>query len=85
MKKLDGEPEQYDQYGNPVPPPRRHNFGPSQSDQMHGIRRSAEGRRSADHNRYDVDNRVLGDNFEALELRDDEGNQHHSHFTVPAH
>lgn len=80
MRKLDGEPEEYDQYGNAVPPPRRHNFGPSQSDQQYGIRRSAEqqrrsqdGRRSADHNRYDMDNRVLGDDFEALELRDDEG------------
>jgi hypothetical protein len=72
MKKLDGEPEEYDQYGNAVPPPRRHNFGPSQSDQQYGIRRSTEQRRSADHNRYDMDNRVLGDNFEALELRDDD-------------
>jgi hypothetical protein len=75
-KKLDGEPDDYDQYGNPVPTspqPRRQNFGPSQSDQLYGIRKSAEQRRSADHNRYDTDNRVLGDDFEALELRDDEG------------
>jgi len=40
---------------------------------MYGIRKSAEARRSADRERYDNDNRVLGDNFEALELRDDEG------------
>lgn len=73
MKKIDGEPEAYDQYGNPVQPPRRQNFGPSQSDQQYGIRKSAEHRRSADRERYDTDNRVLGDDFEALELRDDEG------------
>ncbi|KAF2451517.1 hypothetical protein P171DRAFT_375775 [Karstenula rhodostoma CBS 690.94] len=73
MKKLEGEPQKYDQYGNEV---YRHNqrqdFGPSQSDQLRGIRRSAEARRSADHNRYDNDNRMLDDDFEALELRDDE-------------
>jgi hypothetical protein len=51
---------------------QRQDLGPSQSDQLRGIRRSAEARRSADHNRYDNDNRVLGDDFEALELRDDE-------------
>jgi hypothetical protein len=76
MRKLDGEPEQYDQYGNPVPSAssqRRQDFGPSQSDQQFGIRKSAEQRRSADRERYDMDNRVLGDDFEALELRDDEG------------
>lgn len=73
-KKLDGEPDQYDVYGNPVP--RQHersNFGPSQSDQMHGIRKSAEARRSADRERYDSDNRMIGDDFEALELRDNDG------------
>lgn len=73
-KKLDGEPDEYDKYGNPVPhQEQRQNFGPSQSDQMHGVRRSAETRRSADRDRYDSDNRMLGDDFEALELRDDEG------------
>lgn len=75
MKKIDGEPEEYDEYGNPTAPSSvrpRQNFGPSQSDQAYGIRKSAETRRSADHNRYDTDNRVLGDDFEALELRDDE-------------
>jgi hypothetical protein len=40
---------------------------------MHGIRKSAEQRRSADHNRYDADNRVIGDDFAKLELRDNEG------------
>ena len=57
----------------PEPSQQRQNYGPSQSDQIHGIRKSAEQRRSADHNRYDTDNRVLDDNFEALQLRDDEG------------
>ncbi|KAL6703503.1 ubiquitin-binding protein cue5 [Coniothyrium glycines] len=79
-KKLDGEPDQYDQYGNAVPKEQpaapsssqqRQNFGPSQSEQLYGIRKSAEQqRRSADHNRYDADNRVLGDDFAQLELRD---------------
>ncbi len=79
-KKLDGEPDEYDDYGNPVPnnqggrqPAQRQNLGPSQSDQLHGIRKSAEMRRSAEHNRYDADNRVLGDDFAQLELRDNEG------------
>lgn len=80
-KKLDGEPSEYDRYGNPAytgsqqPPqqPPRQNFGPSQSDQLRGIRKSAETRRSADHNRYDADNRVLGDDFASLELRDNDG------------
>jgi hypothetical protein len=73
-KKLDGEPDEYDSYGNPVQRrEERQNFGPSQSDQLHGIRKSTEARRSSDRERYDNDNRMLGDDFEALELRDDEG------------
>ncbi|KAF9694445.1 hypothetical protein EKO04_007488 [Ascochyta lentis] len=85
-KKLDGEPDDYDQYGNPVHTDREHgqssqsrqNFGSSQSDQLYGIRKSAEQRRSADmrrsadHNRYDADNRVLGDDFAQLEMRDND-------------
>ena len=78
-KKLDSaEVDEYDKYGNPqyqgrTGPPQRQNFGPSQSDQMHGIRKSAEQRRSADHNRYDADNRVIGDDFARLEMRDNDG------------
>jgi hypothetical protein len=78
-KKLDsGEIDEYDKYGNlqytgRTGPPQRQNFGPSQSDQMHGIRKSADQRRSADHNRYDADNRVIGDDFAKLEMRDNEG------------
>ena len=77
-KKLDGEPEEYDRYGNPAytgrqPAPQRQNFGPSQSEQLHGIRKSAEQRRSADHNRYDADNRVLDDDFARLEMKDNDG------------
>jgi hypothetical protein len=83
-KKLDGEPDDYDQYGNPVTQPQRpgqsqsqsaqrQNYGPSQSDQLHGIRKSTEQRRSADHNRYDADNRVLGDDFAQLQMHDHEG------------
>ncbi|KAH5327194.1 hypothetical protein HBI12_075430 [Parastagonospora nodorum] len=83
-KKLDGdgEPDEYDRYGNPVhrdqqrpgqSGSQRQNFGPSQSEQLYGIRKSAEQRRSADHNRYDADNRVLGDDFAQLEMRDNDG------------
>jgi hypothetical protein len=80
-KKLDGEPDEFDRYGNPnfrgqprpAQQPQRQDFGSSQSDQLRGIRKSAELRRSADHNRYDADNRVLGDDFASLELRDNDG------------
>lgn len=37
------------------------------------MRRSADGRRSGDRDRYDADPQVLGDDFSALELRDAEG------------
>lgn len=35
-------------------------------------------RRSADHNRYDADNRVLGDDFAQLEMRDNDHDQRSS-------
>ncbi|EKG16587.1 Ubiquitin system component Cue [Macrophomina phaseolina MS6] len=74
-KKLDGEEDDEPQPGQAGSSQyRRQNFGPSQSDQMYGIRRSAEGRRSADRERYDADPRVLGDDFAGLELRDNEAN-----------
>lgn len=74
MKKLDGEDEDETRPGQSGSSQnRRQNFGPSQSDQLYGIRRSAEGRRSADRERYDSDPRVLGDDFSGLELRDNEG------------
>ncbi|OMP84486.1 CUE domain-containing protein 5 [Diplodia seriata] len=75
-KKLDGEEEDEAQPGSSQP--QRQNFGPSQSDQLYGIRRSAEGRRSADRERYDADPRVLGDDFSTLELRDNEAAQKRS-------
>jgi len=56
--------------------PARQNFGPSQSEQMYGIRKSAEHqqpRRSVEQQRYDSDPHVLDDaEFSRLELRDDE-------------
>ncbi|KAF2143614.1 uncharacterized protein K452DRAFT_224133 [Aplosporella prunicola CBS 121167] len=71
-KKLDGEEEDEDY--RPGSSTQRQNFGPSQSDQLYGIRKSAESnRRSADRERYDADPRVLSDDFSALELRDNEG------------
>jgi len=75
-KKLDGD-DNDDPYDGPTrqdSPPRRQNYGPSQSEQLYGIRRSADvSRKSTDKDRYDLDNRVLDDDFTALELRDDEG------------
>jgi hypothetical protein len=56
--------------------PARQNFGPSQSEQMYGIRKSSEHqqqRRSVEQQRYDSDPHVLDDaEFSRLELRDDE-------------
>ena len=75
-KKLDGD-DNDDPYEGPTrqdSPPRRQNYGPSQSEQLYGIRRSADvSRKSTDKDRYDLDNRVLDDDFTSLELRDDEG------------
>ena len=83
-KKLDGE-DNDDPYDGPTrqdSPPRRQNYGPSQSEQLYGIRRSADvSRKSTDKDRYDLDNRVLDDDFTALELRDDEGMSKNSHST----
>lgn len=78
QRKLDG-----DESNDPIPRPggssqqqqqqRRQDFGPSQSNQLYGIQRTAE-RRSADRERYDRDPQLLGDDFaHRLELRDDEG------------
>jgi hypothetical protein len=54
---------------------QRQDFGPSTSNQVHGIRRQAEAnRRSGDRDRYDADPQVLSDDFgHRLELRDDDG------------
>ncbi|CAK3892659.1 CUE domain-containing 5 [Lecanosticta acicola] len=81
-KKIDGEDEEDDLYSSSEAGSRqntgglggRKNFGPSQSEQMHGIRRSAEqARRSTEAQRYDADPHELGpEEFERLELRDDE-------------
>lgn len=51
----------------------RQNFGPSQGEQLRGIRKMSEQRRSTEAQRYDADPHELGeDEFERLELRDDE-------------
>lgn len=80
-KKIDGEDEDEDLYGASASNTRqntgvsgRQNFGPSQSEQMYGIRKSAEQqRRSTDAQRYDADPRELdAGEFERLEMRDDE-------------
>jgi hypothetical protein len=70
-KKLDGE-EDEDYYDDG---PRQsqgypHGYGEAQT---YRVRRSGDGRRSGDRDRYDADPQVLGDDFSALELRDAEG------------
>lgn len=73
QKKLDG-----DEDDDPVPKPgpsqsQRQDFGPSQSNQLRGIRKSAETNRQSGE-RYDADPQVLSDDFgHRLELKDDEG------------
>jgi hypothetical protein len=95
-KRIDGDEEDEDLYTSSQPGSRqntdgwsgqqqRQNFGPSQSEQMYGIRRQAEaqqarqsreGRRSTEAGRYDADPHELGDDeFERLELRDDDDSQ----------
>lgn len=83
-KKIDGEEsEDEDLYSSSQPSSRqntgatgRQNFGSSQREQMYGIQKQADQRqqrRSTEANRYDADPQVLGDDeFERLELRDDE-------------
>ncbi|KAJ9644548.1 ubiquitin-binding protein cue5 [Coniosporium apollinis] len=77
-KKIEGEDEDEDLYSSRSSASnRRQDLGPSQSQQLYGIRKSAEtARRSGDRERYDADHRVLGDDFTALELRDDESSSH---------
>ena len=65
-KKIDGEDDD-DFQGRP--PQQGY---PAQ--QQYGGRRSSEyKRRSADHERYDADPQVLGDDFAGLQMRDNEG------------
>ncbi|KAF1992879.1 hypothetical protein P154DRAFT_583358 [Amniculicola lignicola CBS 123094] len=71
-KKFEGEDD--DDYNSQAQASQqRQNLGPSTHEQLYGIRKSAEMRRSSDRDRYDSDNRVLGDDFEQLELRDNDG------------
>lgn len=70
-KKIDGE-EDDDFQGKPPPAAPSYNAG--------GARQSSFGRRSrdyprhsVDHDRYDADPQVLGDDFTNLQLRDHEG------------
>lgn len=56
-KKIDGDDEE---------------GGPSSIQQgQYGSRRSGDGRRSGDYNRYDADPHVLGDDFAGIQLNDD--------------
>lgn len=84
-KRIDGEEDDDEDsnqlYAGDRPPPGRQNFGPSQADQLRGIRRSAEqqsrastgARPSTEAQRYDADPEEFhADAFERLELRDDE-------------
>ncbi|CZT17034.1 uncharacterized protein RCC_02866 [Ramularia collo-cygni] len=84
-KKIDGEDEDGGDLYNSAQSgarknttdnwPPRQDFGASRAEQLYGIRKSAEQqqRRSTETQRYDADPRELGeDEFERLELRDDE-------------
>ncbi|KAF2202249.1 hypothetical protein GQ43DRAFT_316349 [Delitschia confertaspora ATCC 74209] len=72
-RKIDGDDDDDDYATSSHLQQQRRDYGPSQSDQLYGIRKSSEqARRSADRERYDTDNRMLGDDFEALELHDNE-------------
>jgi hypothetical protein len=66
-KKIDGDDDDAEFQGNPPLPAR-----PTQQSPFAG-RRSGEGRRSADMQRYDADMQPIGDDFSKLELRDGEG------------
>lgn len=80
-KRMDGDEEE-DQGGTSTDGGfRRQNFGPSQSDQLYGISKAGEGRRSGDRERYDADPHVLSDDFTQLELRDDDRKYHDRVFT----
>lgn len=75
-KRIDGDED--DPYDGPTRQegPSQHyrqDSGP-QNDRVYGIRKSADiGRRSGGRESYDADPHVLGDDFTALELRDDDG------------
>ena len=72
-KRIDGENDDEGEQ-QPGKPAQRQDFGPSQSEQLYGIRKSAEtNRRGYDRDRYDADPQVLSDDFSNLELRDEEG------------
>ena len=62
-KRIDGEEPEASNDG-PRYDPKGQGYRPSQ--------RSYSVRRSGDRDRYDADPQVLGDDFAALELRDDE-------------
>ncbi|KAI4167919.1 MAG: hypothetical protein LQ343_006789 [Gyalolechia ehrenbergii] len=66
-KKIDGEDED-DFQGHPPPAASAYNTGPPRQS---SFGRSGDyPRRSADHDRYDADPQVLGDDFTNLQLRD---------------
>jgi len=78
-KKLDGDEEDEAPAAQSGTQAQRQDFGPSQSEQLRGIRRSAEqGWRSGDRERYDADPRVLNDDFTHLELHDNDGMTSHT-------
>ncbi|KAI9756412.1 MAG: ubiquitin-binding protein cue5 [Lichina confinis] len=75
-KKIDGD-ESDEMSGSPS-----QGYGAGSYQQGYGARRSAElDRRSGERDRYDADPRVLGDDFAALELKDDDA--HHPRSSRP--
>jgi hypothetical protein len=66
-KRIDGDDDEEDT--PPPQPPRR----PQQQSYGSGRRSNDYGRRSSDRERYDADPQVLGDDFTALQLNDNDG------------
>ena len=60
-KRIDGEEEEGET-------PQGYNAGPNA---QYGSRRSGDGRRSGDYNRYDADPQVLSDDFAGIQLNSD--------------
>lgn len=73
-KKMDGE-EDDDFQAKPTPAAAGHGAGGARQSNQSGFgRRNGDyPRRSADHDRYDADPQVLGNDFTNLQLRDDDG------------
>ena len=74
-KRIDGEEDD----DNHVTP--KQGYGSAPGNQQYRSRRSNDGRRSGDYNRYDADPQVLSDDFAGIQLNNDGGKCTRSHNT----